>query len=56
MTSIRFFILMQMSTIINESPKLYPPAVSLRRNAGREVKLGKLIIAANIDLISSSHV
>nr|XP_028947428.1 cytochrome P450 CYP749A22-like [Malus domestica] len=32
------------------------PAVSLRRKAGREVKLGKLIIAANIDLISSSHV
>ncbi|XP_021824405.1 cytochrome P450 CYP749A22-like [Prunus avium] len=40
-----------MSMIINESLRLYPPVVSVERKVRREVKLGKLIVPANVELI-----
>jgi PHYB activation tagged suppressor 1 len=44
---------MQMSMIINESLRLYPPVVSLVRKAEREVRLGKVIVPANLELVLS---
>ena len=44
---------MQMSMILNESLRLYPPIVGIPRNTGREVRLGKLIVPANVDLLVS---
>ena len=41
---------MQMSMIINESLRLYPPVLSFERRAEREVRLGKLIVPANVEL------
>ncbi|VVA24177.1 PREDICTED: cytochrome P450 [Prunus dulcis] len=40
-----------MSMIINESLRLYPPVVSVERKVRREVRLGKLIVPANVELI-----
>ncbi|KAK9934964.1 hypothetical protein M0R45_022084 [Rubus argutus] len=37
--------------IINESLRLYPPVIQLVRKTGREVRLGKLIVPANLQLI-----
>ncbi|ONI31156.1 hypothetical protein PRUPE_1G296400 [Prunus persica] len=39
-----------MSMVINECLRLYSPVGSLSRKAEREVKLGKLIVPANVDL------
>nr|XP_028951966.1 cytochrome P450 CYP749A22-like [Malus domestica] len=39
-----------MSMIINESLRLYPPVLSFERRAEREVRLGKLIVPANVEL------
>ena len=41
---------MQMSLIINESLRLYPPANALSREVEREVRLGKLNLPANMNL------
>ncbi|KAM5567453.1 cytochrome P450 CYP749A22-like [Rosa sericea] len=42
-----------MSMILNESLRLYPPAVAIPRITGREVRLGKLIVPANVQLLVS---
>ncbi|VVA24216.1 Hypothetical predicted protein [Prunus dulcis] len=42
-----------MSMIINEALRLYPPAVSVTRNVEREVRLGKLIVPSNLELVVS---
>lgn len=39
------------STIINESLRLYPPIVSTERKVDREVRLGKLIVPANVEVV-----
>ena len=39
---------MQMSMIINESLRLYTPALSILRKVERESRLGKLILPANL--------
>ena len=44
---------MQMSMIINESLRLYPPVVAIPRRAEREVRLGKLIVPANLKFVLS---
>ncbi|XP_050237846.1 cytochrome P450 CYP749A22-like [Mercurialis annua] len=36
------------SMIINETLRLYPPVVNIRRDTARQVKIGKLILPANI--------
>ncbi|XP_040374754.1 cytochrome P450 CYP749A22 [Rosa chinensis] len=38
-------------TIINETLRLYPPAVMLIRKVAREVRLGKIIVPADIELL-----
>lgn len=40
-----------MSMVINESLRLYPPAVNISRNVEREVRLGKYILPANMELV-----
>ncbi|KAF6140062.1 hypothetical protein GIB67_001803 [Kingdonia uniflora] len=40
-----------MTMIINETLRLYPPALSIFRRVSREIRLGKLLLPANIDLI-----
>ncbi|XP_004295658.1 PREDICTED: secologanin synthase-like [Fragaria vesca subsp. vesca] len=40
-----------MNMIINESLRLYPPVIQLVNRTGRKVRLGKLIIPADIDLV-----
>ncbi|KAI5312083.1 hypothetical protein L3X38_041256 [Prunus dulcis] len=40
-----------MSMIINESLRLYPPLVSIIRKVEREVRLGKLTLPPNLDLV-----
>ena len=42
---------MQMSMIINESLRLYPPAVLILRKVDKEVRLGNLIVPANVELL-----
>ncbi|PRQ39035.1 putative cytochrome P450 [Rosa chinensis] len=42
-----------MSMIINESLRLYPPAIALVRRVDKEVKMGNLIIPANVELLVS---
>ncbi|KAH0991249.1 hypothetical protein GBA52_002732 [Prunus armeniaca] len=42
-----------MSMIINETLRLYPPAVQVPRNVEREVRLGKLIVPSNLELVVS---
>jgi PHYB activation tagged suppressor 1 len=44
---------MQMSMIINESLRLYPPSFVIPRRAEREVRLGRLIVPANVELVFS---
>lgn len=43
-----------MSLIINESLRLYPPAISMSREAEREVRLGNLNLPANVKLFISN--
>lgn len=43
-------ILLQMGMIIDESLRLYPPAVMLMRQSRKDVKLGALVIPANTQL------
>ncbi|OVA04879.1 Cytochrome P450 [Macleaya cordata] len=43
-----------MNMIINESLRLYPPVLSIVRTVSREVRLGKLNLQANIELIIST--
>ncbi|XP_050373901.1 cytochrome P450 CYP749A22-like [Argentina anserina] len=43
--------LKKMSMIINETLRLYPPATLLRRKVAREVRLGKLLLPANVELL-----
>ncbi|OVA04878.1 Cytochrome P450 [Macleaya cordata] len=43
-----------MNMIINETLRLYPPAINLTRRVAREVRLGKLILPANIELTIST--
>lgn len=40
---------MQMTMILKESLRLYPPVVSLTRESAKEVKVGKLIVPANVE-------
>ncbi|KAK9932400.1 hypothetical protein M0R45_019639 [Rubus argutus] len=40
-----------MSMIINESLRLYPPVIVLRRKVDMEVRLGNLIVPANVELL-----
>ncbi|KAK6931355.1 Cytochrome P450 [Dillenia turbinata] len=40
----------EMTMIINESLRLYPPAIGTSRTTTREVRVGKLILPANIDV------
>ncbi|XP_061993014.1 cytochrome P450 CYP749A22-like [Rosa rugosa] len=40
-----------MSMIINETLRLYPPANPLTRRVAREVRLGKLLLPANVELL-----
>lgn len=40
-----------MSMIINESLRLYPPIVSIVRKADNEVRLGNLIVPADVELL-----
>ncbi|KAK9932872.1 hypothetical protein M0R45_020094 [Rubus argutus] len=42
-----------MSMIINESLRLYPPSFVIPWRAEREVRLGKLIVPANVELVFS---
>lgn len=49
--SFQIFIFMQMTMIINETLRLYPPIVVLEREAEREVRLGNLIIPATVELV-----
>ncbi|XAR55947.1 11-oxo-beta-amyrin 30-oxidase [Bertholletia excelsa] len=42
-----------MSMILNETLRLYTPAVSLGRKVEREVRLGKLVVPANVELYYS---
>ena len=42
-----------MSAVINESLRLYPPAIAVVRKVEREVRLGKLILPANLNLYIS---
>ncbi|XP_061995241.1 cytochrome P450 CYP749A22-like [Rosa rugosa] len=45
------FKLKTMSLIINESLRLYPPIVSLVRKVDKEVRLGNLIVPADVELL-----
>ena len=45
---------MQMSMIINESLRLYPPAIGITRKVGREARLRKLTLPANLVLYISN--
>ncbi|KAK9934978.1 hypothetical protein M0R45_022097 [Rubus argutus] len=40
-----------MSMIINETLRLYPPSILLVRKVAREVRLGKLLVPANVELL-----
>ncbi|XP_004309425.1 PREDICTED: secologanin synthase-like [Fragaria vesca subsp. vesca] len=40
-----------MSMIMNETPRLYPPAVLIVRKVAREVRLGNLLLPANMELL-----
>ncbi|KAL6187822.1 hypothetical protein ACLB2K_039217 [Fragaria x ananassa] len=42
-----------MSMILNESLRLYPPVLAIPRITGREVRLGKLIVPADVELLVS---
>ena len=42
---------MQINLIINESLRLYPPAVSLSREMEREARLGNLFLHATMEII-----
>ena len=44
------FNYMQMSMIINESLRLYLPVVSLTRESLKEVRLGQVVVPANVEL------
>ncbi|KAL6192912.1 hypothetical protein ACLB2K_033998 [Fragaria x ananassa] len=39
-----------MGMIINESLRLYPPVVSIERKVAREVRLGKLLVPADLEI------
>ncbi|XP_061998661.1 cytochrome P450 CYP749A22-like isoform X1 [Rosa rugosa] len=40
-----------MGMIINESLRLYPPVVSIYRKVAREVRLGKLLVPADLEIL-----
>lgn len=40
--------------VINESLRLYPPVIAITRKVGREIKLGKHILPANLNLFISN--
>ena len=39
-----------MNMIFNESLRLYPPVVTMERKIGREVRLGKHVLPANVEI------
>ncbi|PRQ40575.1 putative cytochrome P450 [Rosa chinensis] len=49
-----FSKLKTMSMIINESLRLYPPVLAVERRVEKEVRLGNLVIPANVELHISS--
>ena len=42
-----------MTNVINESLRLHPPAVLITRKVAREVRLGKLVLPAGLELAIS---
>lgn len=42
---------MQMSMILNESLRLYPPVVSISRTVKKEARLGKFMVPVNLELV-----
>ena len=46
-----FLLIKQMNMIINETLRLYPPAIVLLRKVSREVRLGKILVPANVELL-----
>ncbi|MFS7959788.1 putative 11-oxo-beta-amyrin 30-oxidase [Helianthus anomalus] len=42
--------LKKMGMIINETLRLYPPAIAIPRNVPKETKVGNLVLPANLDL------
>ncbi|KAF9587570.1 hypothetical protein IFM89_004028 [Coptis chinensis] len=45
-----------MTMIINETLRLYPPALNLRRTVARQVRLGEILLPADIEVIVSQLV
>nr|XP_048318900.1 cytochrome P450 CYP749A22-like [Ziziphus jujuba var. spinosa] len=46
--------LKKMGMVFNETLRLYPPAISLKRKVEREVRVGKYILPANLNLFLSA--
>ena len=51
---VHFFCSFQMNMIINETLRLYPPVLNITRKVGRRVKLGNVVLPANLTLSIST--
>ncbi|KAH7515792.1 hypothetical protein FEM48_Zijuj10G0064000 [Ziziphus jujuba var. spinosa] len=49
-----FAKLKKMGMVLNETLRLYPPSISLKRKVEREVRVGKYILPANLNLFLSA--